>query len=264
MGFPCQDISGAGQGVGVHGSRSTLIFDALSLVSQLPSVEWILMENSSFIVHRGLEDVRKKLNALGFRLEYLILSAADLGARHQRRRWFGLAWRSRSAPTIFPMPPRLFDWGREPVPRMLRVQNAKSRAKERARCERLGNAVVPVCVQIALHVLSARSRGIMVPSRKPDRRKLRLQFADGKGNVFLKDLWSTPISSPRSWYVSNLHERSARVLVTQLFYEQHTNLNHREVEVIANPNWVEWLQGFPQDWTRVVIAGEYESSQMSC
>ena len=51
-GFPCQDISSAGKGVGIDGERSALWFEMLRLVREVrPS--WVLAENVPALRTRG-------------------------------------------------------------------------------------------------------------------------------------------------------------------------------------------------------------------
>ena len=250
FGSPCQDISAAGRGEGVNGVRSTLIFEALKIVKNLPTLEWILMENSSFIITRGLSDIQRVLQSLGFRLESLTLSAADVGAWHLRKRWFGLAWRHN-----IPSSPKMekpFRWTVEPVPRIVKYNDRLIGKALRARNERLGNAVVPECVKIAFINLVRRVNNKSLKSGRKHV-NLGLQISDGSTR-YTKPLWATPCSSPQLWYRNNLSQRNSRVLLVQLLFESHTKTLIRQLMqtpgvVTANPQFVEWLQGFPKDWT---------------
>ena len=192
MGFPCQDISGAGRGLGIHGPKSSLFFIALDKLRQIDTIQWILMENSPFIVQRGLGTIENTLRILGFSFKWIILSAADVGAPQQRRRWFGLAWRG-TCPSFVPYSDMA--WRSEPVRRLCKLPDRCARSVARKRCERLGNAVVPQCVKAAVHLLSSsRPRDLhsLFESRKI------LVFNDGTSHFWHKQYWSTPISSPRS------------------------------------------------------------------
>jgi DNA (cytosine-5)-methyltransferase 1 len=92
-GFPCQDISYAGRGAGiVEGTRSGLwhtIADALGVLRP----RLVVLENVAAIVARrpGLDVVLADLARLGFDAEWTCLRASDVGAPHQRNRWFLLA-----------------------------------------------------------------------------------------------------------------------------------------------------------------------------
>jgi DNA (cytosine-5)-methyltransferase 1 len=93
-GFPCQDISYAGQGAGIQeGNRSGLwyvIADAIGVLRP----RLVLLENVAAVVARrpGLDAVLASLAELGFDAEWLCLRASDIGACHGRNRWFAAAY----------------------------------------------------------------------------------------------------------------------------------------------------------------------------
>jgi len=90
-GFPCQDISIAGKGEGLHGERSGLWWEFHRLINDLrPRVA--VMENVSAITIRGLSAVVGSLAEIGYDCQWTIISAAQCGAPHLRRRWFGVAY----------------------------------------------------------------------------------------------------------------------------------------------------------------------------
>lgn len=89
-GFPCQDISVAGSGGGLGGSRSELFFDIIRLVGEIRPA-FIFLENSPAITIRGLDRVLLEFSALGYDCRWTIVSAAEMGAVHIRERWFLLA-----------------------------------------------------------------------------------------------------------------------------------------------------------------------------
>lgn len=89
-GFPCQDISVAGKGAGLEGARSGLFYELLRVVREVRP-RWVFLENVPAITSRGLDRVLGALAELGFDAEWCVLSAADAGAPHLRKRWWGLA-----------------------------------------------------------------------------------------------------------------------------------------------------------------------------
>ena len=89
-GFPCQDISVAGKGAGLEGARSGLFYELLRVVREVRP-KWVYLENVPAITSRGLDRVLGALADLGFDAEWLVLSAADAGAPHLRKRWWCLA-----------------------------------------------------------------------------------------------------------------------------------------------------------------------------
>jgi len=95
-GFPCQDISIAGKGEGLDGKRSGLWWEFHRLINELrPRV--VVMENVSAIDVRGLSAVVGSLAQIGYDCQWTIISAAQCGAPHLRRRWFGVAYPSSIA-----------------------------------------------------------------------------------------------------------------------------------------------------------------------
>ena len=89
-GFPCQDISTAGKGAGLSGKRSGLWFEYLRIVRNLRP-RWVVIENVGALRRRGLGAVLWGLAGLGYDAEWSVLSAADVGAPHLRKRLFIIA-----------------------------------------------------------------------------------------------------------------------------------------------------------------------------
>jgi len=89
-GFPCQDISVAGNRKGLAGERSGLFFEIVRLVRELRP-RLLFLENVPAITVRGLDRVLLELTALGYDSRWTIVSAAEVGAPHIRERWFLLA-----------------------------------------------------------------------------------------------------------------------------------------------------------------------------
>jgi DNA (cytosine-5)-methyltransferase 1 len=89
-GFPCQDISCAGTGAGIEGERSGLWRDFARLIGELrPS--FVVVENVSALLGRGLDIVLGDLASLGYDAEWHCIPAAALGASHRRDRIWILA-----------------------------------------------------------------------------------------------------------------------------------------------------------------------------
>lgn len=89
-GFPCQDISVAGRGAGIDGTRSGLWREFARLVGEVrPRV--VVVENVAALASRGLARVLRDLAALGYVGSWEVVSAASVGAPHLRRRLFVVA-----------------------------------------------------------------------------------------------------------------------------------------------------------------------------
>ena len=84
-GFPCQDISAAGNGVGITGKRSSMWGHMARIIGEVRP-KYAFIENSPMLTTRGLERVLADLAKMGFNAEWGVLSAADVGANHKRDR----------------------------------------------------------------------------------------------------------------------------------------------------------------------------------
>ena len=90
-GFPCQDISYAGKGAGLAGSRSGLWREFGRLVGELrPCV--VFVENTAALLSRGMGDVLGDLAKLGYDAEWHCISSAHIGAPHNRQRIWLVAY----------------------------------------------------------------------------------------------------------------------------------------------------------------------------
>jgi DNA (cytosine-5)-methyltransferase 1 len=90
-GFPCQDISSAGNKAGLAGARSGLWFEFHRLIGELRP-RYVIVENVADLLHRGLGDVLGGLAAIGYDAEWHCLPAAAVGAPHRRDRVWIVAY----------------------------------------------------------------------------------------------------------------------------------------------------------------------------
>lgn len=86
-GFPCQDISCAGNGKGLDGKRSGLFFEVCRLVEEI-NPRFVFLENVPAIRTRGLREVIRAFTDMGYDCRWTCVSAAEVGALHLRKRWF--------------------------------------------------------------------------------------------------------------------------------------------------------------------------------
>lgn len=91
-GFPCQDLSVAGKGEGLSGSRSGLFYEVVRIISCL-GPRYVILENVSALLARGMGDVLGELAKVGYNAEWHCITAAYTGAPHERDRLFILAYR---------------------------------------------------------------------------------------------------------------------------------------------------------------------------
>nr|QBK90963.1 MAG: C-5 cytosine-specific DNA methylase [Pithovirus LCPAC201] len=154
-GFPCQDISQAGKGVGLTGKRSGLINEVFRLTNSLRP-NYIFLENVQLLRKRGLSEVVSRFAKFGYDIRWITLSVVDVGGFHQRKRMFILAWKRTSIP-IFPLINQKFrvDWSVEPeIPRVLDHLATKS---DRQAIRALGNSIVPAQAHEAFIRLTAEN-----------------------------------------------------------------------------------------------------------
>lgn len=90
-GFPCQDISTAGNGTGIIGERSGLWSEYFRLIQEL-SPKYVIIENVAALRHKGLALVLQNLNEIGYDAEWHCISASSIGAPHQRDRLWIIAY----------------------------------------------------------------------------------------------------------------------------------------------------------------------------
>lgn len=92
-GFPCQDLSYAGKGEGLGGKRSGLWYDFARII-RVVGPRYVLVENVSGLLGRGMGVVLRDLARLGYDAEWQSLPAAAFGAPHLRWRVFIVAYAS--------------------------------------------------------------------------------------------------------------------------------------------------------------------------
>ena len=160
-GFPCQDISAAGQGAGIDGARSGMWREMARIVGEVRP-RYVLVENSPMLTSRGLGRVLGDLAALGYDARWGVLGACDSGAPHRRDRIWVVAHAMLSgleggvhrsecgrvtvdelvACKVFP---RTED--DLPEPRVLGVRNGMASRVDRTKA--IGNGQVPAVVRLA-------------------------------------------------------------------------------------------------------------------
>lgn len=156
-GFPCQDISVAGEGLGLAGERSGLWFEFLRLIGELgPQV--VIVENVSALLCRGLQAVLGGLASLGYDATWHCIPAAYVGLPHIRDRVWIVAYPGEertqgswedALSRLYSIPwgenvGRAEEWARRsdlPASGLCRTSDGVSARVDRTSA--LGNAVVP-------------------------------------------------------------------------------------------------------------------------
>jgi DNA (cytosine-5)-methyltransferase 1 len=90
-GFPCQDLSVAGNQEGLDGERSALWWDYHRIISELRP-RFAVVENVPNLFNRGIDRVCGSLAEIGYDAEWHVISAADMGAPHLRKRAWLCTW----------------------------------------------------------------------------------------------------------------------------------------------------------------------------
>ena len=168
-GFPCTDISIAGEGLGITKETRSGLFYELMRVICLVRPDFVILENVAAILTNGLGIVLGELAEAGFDCEWACIPASALGACHRRDRWWlvgklansnskgmerrvepinqemqktRLAWQSDTPH----LSPEWRSYVSEPVLR--RGDDGLSKRMDRLRC--LGNSVLPQVAAIPL------------------------------------------------------------------------------------------------------------------
>lgn len=165
-GFPCQDISLAGDGQGIEGERSGLFFETVRVVNELRP-EVVILENVAALLVRGLDRVCGELAEIGYDCQWHCIPASYLGAPHRRDRVFIIAHRRRE--------------------RLERVSEVRAERGSTGRVcgESAGLDSLPLLRRISLHGSRSFARlGMQLPC---DRRKRwrRMEY----GPLFGSDVW---------------------------------------------------------------------------
>jgi DNA (cytosine-5)-methyltransferase 1 len=90
-GFPCQDISCAGNRQGIEGEKSGLWKEYARIICEVRPC-FVFVENSPDLAFRGLGRVLGDLATMGYDARWGVFSSADIGACHIRERMWILAY----------------------------------------------------------------------------------------------------------------------------------------------------------------------------
>lgn len=90
-GFPCQDISIVGKGVGITGARSGLWSEMHRIIREVRP-KYIIIENSPMLLVRGFERVLCDLSGIGYDAEWQCFSGTDFGIQQGRKRLYCIAY----------------------------------------------------------------------------------------------------------------------------------------------------------------------------
>ncbi len=93
-GFPCQDLSQAGETKGIYGKKSGLVENVFRLLEKR-QVPWLLLENVPFMLQLGKGEAMRyiisELERLGYRWAYRVVDSRSFGLPQRRERVYLLA-----------------------------------------------------------------------------------------------------------------------------------------------------------------------------
>ena len=171
-GFPCTDISCAGKQAGLNGEQSSLWWEMHRIIGELRP-RFALVENVPNLFNRGIGRVCGSLAEIGYDSEWHVISAADVGAPHLRKRVWLCAWPMADSTSMFSDGRNDYvEYGKGEVPEfgnrdsttrrkecywsdsqpsVRRISNGLPNRVDRLRG--LGNAIVPQIAQHIAHTL---------------------------------------------------------------------------------------------------------------
>jgi len=162
-GFPCQDISSAGTKAGISGSKSILWQQMFRIVCEIRP-RYVYLENSRYLVNRGLSTILRKMARLGYNAKWGVLGARHVKAGHKRDRCWVLFSYSygdcESASAVYAEVAGLQSMGRESRKSrrdsLRRVgRGAYAVAGRMDRLKAIGNGQVPSVAALAWRILTA-------------------------------------------------------------------------------------------------------------
>jgi len=95
-GFPCQDVSLAGQRAGITSTSRSGLWHEYKRIIDETRPRYIIAENVPGLLSLGVEGVLQDLATIGYDAEWQVLGAGSCGAPHHRERVFIVAYPHRS------------------------------------------------------------------------------------------------------------------------------------------------------------------------
>jgi DNA (cytosine-5)-methyltransferase 1 len=217
-GFPCQDISCAGKGAGITGARSGMWAHMARIIGEVRP-RYAFIENSPMLVTRGLDTVLSDLAAMGYDAEWGCISAADCGAPHERERIWIVAYSASN--------------GSGRTIRELYKTDAiqpKSKKQYENKAEQFNDG----CKNA-----NSKQRDIFSHAEhNGDGWREEVLIAEGLRNRGIKKFPTPTAHNAKEQNSPSESERNSPTLASVAGGK-------------LNPNWVEKLMGWPEDWTSI-------------
>ncbi|MBC8626714.1 DNA (cytosine-5-)-methyltransferase [Alloprevotella sp. Lung230] len=102
-GFPCQAFSSAGKRMGFADTRGTLFFDVERIIKEKRPLGFLLENVEGLENHdkgNTLRTILSNLRALGYKVSYAILNAAQFGVPQERKRIYIVGTLTREVPLV--------------------------------------------------------------------------------------------------------------------------------------------------------------------
>lgn len=161
-GFPCQAFSTAARGRNIAGKN---LWPEMERVIDLCRPQYVIGENVS---ERAIRHAAARISNLGYSVTTRRISGAEIGAWHQRNRWWFVAhphdeseFRSRLNAEVAELPALCGGlWSAEAYADAVRISAGPTGGMDEARLIALGNAGFPTVVEaIGRAILRARRTG---------------------------------------------------------------------------------------------------------
>jgi site-specific DNA-cytosine methylase len=257
-GFPCQDLSyfqSVNRRPGLLGERSGLVREVFRLAKEA-EVPIVFLENVPGVVQSAANTIVQEFAKNGYNVGQTIVSAAEVGAVHLRKRWFCMAVKPGRINMLELIANKssgyTFTWNLpEPVPRL--VPKMINRRIYNKLWKAIGNTVVPSSVQRAWDMLQKAHIGQLSDTilqstdaslshhiqltkgthsififPKPDHSgerytdiRLKVLSPTGSRQFLTKKLWATPMSTYQP-VRNTFHPRTMEFLASMVMYEEDT------------------------------------------
>ena len=216
-GFPCQDVSVANKNAkGLDGERSGLWTEMLRIIGEIRP-RCVFVENSPALIVRGFDRVLGDLTQIGYDCRWAVIGADDVGAPHQRKRFW-----------------------------LLGQKGGGYTYSDSTRCERLSEGRVTDSEgwEGSSPVSASELRVLRDGRRMEDSDQIR--HREGQSMETLKRMTEGDWLRPSG-------QRMQLTLRDQVrepgLYPKQAATGKLPVKGNLNPDWVEWLMGWPVGWT---------------
>lgn len=254
-GFPCQDISCAGKQIGIEGKRSGLWKEFARLINELRP-KYALIENVANLRARGLVTVLQDLWQIGYDAEWHCIPASAIGAPHRRDRIWIVAYPNCKSKHGLP----------------IRTQKKISNIGDRHQDSLISNTDSSRC--IGDKSKKARTNDTQgrqkcpknaITSRDVNAAEGLSLYEGRPGKTENKTAIPEKTAIIANAYRAGLQGHGKAESVSQICTQEQVSLfrSTRGAEQWAvepniarlkderlNPDWVEWLMGFPIQWTQ--------------